>query len=705
MSPKDETCAVNIPAFLSKLWKIVNDPEIDKIIGWSADGRSFVIKDQAQFWYNILPVYYKHNNMSSFVRQLNMYGFHKIHSDGKEREHDELKFYHPFFRKNQPSLMKNIKRKMTVSHRTPVKTELAETTPAEGQAQTQVTNLNHMTKVLVDVKQLQTRQESVDNQLASMKKENAALWRELALLRQKHMKQQQLVNKLIHFLVHIVNPSRGNMGGMGRKRKFPLMINDIASGSSKSQKTVDSSSSDDGIVIHEVESEYILPNEKDEHEHDREADEFEEEALIDSPDNIMMDSTDEFLDIPMTDEVVDSPDSLCPDNILAEDPNIEVIEPEVTEVLDVPLQAVEEEEDVSFLTPSTIDISDLIVSPTASTSLTTPTRSTVEAMFPNLSSAKQQEQGEDIDDAEDTSKKKKKKKKKTMPSKPGNSNSNPNPNSKCKEQDIDLIDLDKDKTTKNANLTIATCNTIPETSTAITLNSPDDFENHLEATQEELDTIKELLLDGYTLDPNTVLNLNSSIFTDMPLQLFMSDDNLNLPFQPQTQTQSQNAPSTSTSTAGSGSGSAGASTSTSAFTSEGNKDNEEMDDFSCDPMMSGSGHQIMPYNVANMSASTSNLLDFENLFENETSPDSTMDPAMELMDLVNMAESENQSTLNTPVQIKMEPPSFPSSSFLSPSSSQLLYNKSSNSKNSYSKNSNNNNSSNSSSSNNSNQNK
>lgn len=68
------------------------------------------------------------------------------------------------------------------------------------------------------------RQEHVDSKLGAMKHENEALWRELAMLRQKHIKQQQIVNKLIHFLITLVQPSRG--GGLTVKRRYPLMIDD-----------------------------------------------------------------------------------------------------------------------------------------------------------------------------------------------------------------------------------------------------------------------------------------------------------------------------------------------------------------------------------------------------------------------------------------------------------------------------------------------
>lgn len=51
-------------------------------------------------------------------------------------------------------------------------------------------------RVLGDVKQMKGRQENLDSKLATMKRENEALWRELAMLRQKHHKQQQIVNKV-----------------------------------------------------------------------------------------------------------------------------------------------------------------------------------------------------------------------------------------------------------------------------------------------------------------------------------------------------------------------------------------------------------------------------------------------------------------------------------------------------------------------------
>ena len=37
----------NVPAFLGKLWKMVDDPDTDYLISWSDEGNSFIIHNQA----------------------------------------------------------------------------------------------------------------------------------------------------------------------------------------------------------------------------------------------------------------------------------------------------------------------------------------------------------------------------------------------------------------------------------------------------------------------------------------------------------------------------------------------------------------------------------------------------------------------------------------------------------------------------------
>lgn len=67
------------PAFLTKLWQLVNEGD-KALVSWSNDGTSFIVRDQNQFAKKVLPNYFKHQKMNSFVRQLNMYGFKKVSS-------------------------------------------------------------------------------------------------------------------------------------------------------------------------------------------------------------------------------------------------------------------------------------------------------------------------------------------------------------------------------------------------------------------------------------------------------------------------------------------------------------------------------------------------------------------------------------------------------------------------------------------------
>ncbi|CCD23799.1 Sfl1p NDAI_0C01380 [Naumovozyma dairenensis CBS 421] len=66
--------------FIHKLYNILEDKDLEDLIWWSNDGKSFLIRPTERFS-KALATYFKHTNITSFVRQLNIYGFHKVSND------------------------------------------------------------------------------------------------------------------------------------------------------------------------------------------------------------------------------------------------------------------------------------------------------------------------------------------------------------------------------------------------------------------------------------------------------------------------------------------------------------------------------------------------------------------------------------------------------------------------------------------------
>ena len=96
--------------FLLKLYEILKTKSYYQYINWSEDGKSIVIKDITGLTKKVLPKFYKHHNFASFVRQLNMYNFHKIRSTSSSNE--QIFQHEKFVKEITIDDVKNIKRKI-----------------------------------------------------------------------------------------------------------------------------------------------------------------------------------------------------------------------------------------------------------------------------------------------------------------------------------------------------------------------------------------------------------------------------------------------------------------------------------------------------------------------------------------------------------------------------------------------------------------
>jgi hypothetical protein len=250
--------ATSIPPFLIKIYEILENPIHYDLISWNLEGNAFIIKNVTEFTEKVLPKYFKHNNFASFVRQLNLYDFHKSRYDNNGSE-----FFHRCFKRSERHLLAEIKRKMpnespadSPSQFFYMQEDMGSDRMSQGSFQhsggiqeliNRQDQLENAVKVIYtqnkqllkenkmlwnEVTNLKTKQGNTDkaqrvinSQNNQLLKENRYLWGELIMNREKYERQ---IEKLMVFLISIMRCSGNNPSTIFKKKGVSGTINNAS---------------------------------------------------------------------------------------------------------------------------------------------------------------------------------------------------------------------------------------------------------------------------------------------------------------------------------------------------------------------------------------------------------------------------------------------------------------------------------------------
>ena len=102
--------------FAEAAFQMLSAAENAESVGWDASGTVIEVRHVSTFCELVLPRYYAHCNLSSFVKQLNMYGFETL-SATETAAGLAHAFKHHAFLRGQPELLVYIKRKPVRAHK------------------------------------------------------------------------------------------------------------------------------------------------------------------------------------------------------------------------------------------------------------------------------------------------------------------------------------------------------------------------------------------------------------------------------------------------------------------------------------------------------------------------------------------------------------------------------------------------------------
>ena len=196
---------------------MVSAPETDPWVHWNEEGTSFIIPNHQELAERVLGRHFKHNNFASFVRQLNMYGFHKVphlnhgvlHNDGLP---EVWEFTNDNFQRDHPEYMTYIVRKKGEAEKARSAAKFRSTSPASP-AFPQFNDTMDVAIVRAEVQNVASRQNMIRDEVFRLKSRQDELWKLALETRQQYVKQQDQLDTIIKFLSE----------AFSRKRASPTM--------------------------------------------------------------------------------------------------------------------------------------------------------------------------------------------------------------------------------------------------------------------------------------------------------------------------------------------------------------------------------------------------------------------------------------------------------------------------------------------------
>jgi hypothetical protein len=172
----------NLQSFIGKLSAMLKDRAASPHVTWSPKGDSILVFDPPTFAAKVLPRYFKHGNFASFVRQLNLYGFHKT---SNESGAGACEFSHHIFRRGNEHQFKDIRRKVG----------------GGGNDKSDSRSNTDMDKIVAEFEELKSRHEELEASLDQAESEKRTIFSELVQSKQKQRVLEQRLSKMVGVLM------------------------------------------------------------------------------------------------------------------------------------------------------------------------------------------------------------------------------------------------------------------------------------------------------------------------------------------------------------------------------------------------------------------------------------------------------------------------------------------------------------------------